>query len=79
MARKTRAELKEIIRRQRETITEYAQVNDALAERVARLTMERNNAIAQTGAVARRCSAALDALDNIATYVHKARGDVAGA
>jgi hypothetical protein len=76
MARKTRAELKGIIRAKDAYIEELE-----MALRIERqnITEVKRMERARTEAVARRCSAALDALANIATYVHNARRDVAGA
>jgi hypothetical protein len=76
MARKTRAELKDVIRAQRGYIEELE-----MALRIERqnITEVKRMERARTEAVARRCSAALDALANIATYVHNARRDVTGA
>lgn len=79
MARKTRAELKEIIRKQRETIDEYRLANEHLAERVQRATAQKHDAQAQMSAVARRCSAALNGLGLIAETVQSVRREVTGA
>lgn len=79
MERATRGELKAKIRNLRDIIEERDDAILDLHARLIQVTNERDHERRQRDAVARRCSAALNALDVIARNVHSERSKVAGA